>query len=252
MSAGDKPRLELPEPVVEHYPRNVAKQVICELKFPALLDLESSPPRELQAKLRHDFPHYEVGWSVSLDPGSSTPRNEPNYLFRSRDKLWVYSLKASAMTLETTRYVRFSEFLGKLNGIIDASSKHLDLVFFTRVGLRYVNAVPAKQGDLEGWVNPALVSVLGEKRLGWKVELFQEVRGYAKNGSYSFRHGIAPNTQGNGDYIIDTDFYREDVELQDAKTVLTALNLESYGLFEWAIGERAREYMRGKGPNAAV
>jgi uncharacterized protein (TIGR04255 family) len=246
VSGAEKARLNIPPRDVEQYARNVAKQVVCELKFPALLDLETSPPRALQAALRHEYPHYDVGWNVSLDPGSTSPRHEPRYLFKDREKVWTLALRPSSMSLETTRYVRFSDFLERLKGIIAATSKHLDLVFFTRVGLRYINAIPVRQSSLSGWVNPVLVSAVSERRLGWMVECFQELRGYALHGLFSLRHGMTPNSEGEGDYLIDTDFYRETVEIGDAAHVLTQLNQESYGLFEWCIGDTARRYMRGE------
>ncbi len=236
-------RLELPTQGRELFARNFVRQVVAELRFPALLDLEAEVPKALRQEVRREYPISEAVTMVTLNPGTVAPRSEPQYTFKTRDKTWTFGVRPSALTLESVRYVRFAEFAERITTLIGTASKHMDLVFFTRVGLRYVNALPVKQGSINGWLNDALEGPLAEKRLGWLTECFQQLHGYAQAGRFSLRHGIEPNTQGKGEYIIDTDFYREDVELAQAPSLLTTLNRESFSLFIWTLGDKAISFL---------
>jgi uncharacterized protein (TIGR04255 family) len=67
-------------------------------------------------------------------------------------------------------------------------SKHNRLRLLHRIGLRYINTIPIEDGDLNGWINPALVSILTEGP--WALQKCDtEVRGYTNVGNYTFRHG---------------------------------------------------------------
>lgn len=59
-----------------------------------------------------------------------------------------------------------------------------------------------------------------------------------------FQHGLDPNVStGQERYFFDSDFYALDVESAHLKDMLAHFNSQSYRLFEWAIGNKAREHM---------
>ena len=137
--------------------------------------------------------------------------------------------------------------------IIAASKEERDSDFFVRVGLRYIDFLPVDQDNLEGWVNKDLVIPLLDGTYGSIKEFWQTVRGETTSGGYTLRHGLRdtappqPGAQhGQMKYVLDMDFYKEDVEEADVGDLLRSLHDEAFSLFAWAIGEKAREHMGWK------
>ena len=151
--------LTLPEVERAHFEKNFIKTAVCELRFPALLEFETKPPIQLQKELRREFPHYERQQSVSL---GDVQDKEARYLFRSRKGEWLVSFKASAISIETSRYTHFAEFFAQIQTVVTKSKPLLDTDFFTRVGLRYINELTIDDGKLEGWINDVLIGPLVE------------------------------------------------------------------------------------------
>ncbi len=230
------------------FSRNVIQLATCELRFPVVLEFESKPPIKLQAALRKDYPRYDKNISVTFRPGSKEPIEEIRHFFRSKKKNWTVSFRPFSIALETDSYTNFEEFKSRLLSIVKASEKTMDSDFLTRIGLRYINEIRAEQSDLEGWVNKELVSPLTSGHFGEVDRIFQEVRGRFSDGLFSLRHGYPGEGPGERDkYIIDLDFYQEDVEIKDVEETLVKLHDSCYDLFDWSISEKARKYMSGSG-----
>lgn len=120
----------------------------------------------------------------------------------------------------------------------------IDSDFFTRVGLRYINALPTGRARA-GWINPVLTSVLDLGVLGDVHDHWTEVRGFASGGGeYSLRYGYPPQAGKDRDYVIDLDFYALSVDVDDLFPLLDRFSREAHNLFEWCIGDQARDAMR--------
>ena len=225
------------------FERSFIRSAVCELRFPILLEMESSPPpSQLGKRLRREYPLYERKDSVSLKPGSAPVETENIHCFMTKTREWTVAFKAYALSLETKNYEGFTKFLERLMYVVEGSRTLIDADFFTRVGLRYVNALPARR-DLSGWVRKSLVESLADGTYG-DVELFQQqVRGIARRGKYTFRHGIGefkgPPEDGH-EYTLDFDFYAENVPFDSLQELLNDLHSECFAFFCWAIGEEAR------------
>jgi len=229
--------LNLPDIPVVQFQRNFIKVAACELRFPTLLEFETSPPTQLQKVLRKDYPYYEPAQSVRVSPGSFG--HEMKYLFRSRKRDWVVTFHASAIILETNRYTNFGEFSNRLEMLIKQSQPLLDTDFFTRVGLRYIDEIPIEDGELSGWVRDDLVASLTAGVYGEVERYLQEVRGAAQAGNYIFKHGIRDN---NPDvYYLDFDFYEANVSSSEVIPIVGDFNQESFRFFHWALGNKALE-----------
>lgn len=229
----DVPRVEPVE-----FERNFIKTVVCELRFPTLLELETQKPVNFQKALRKEYPLYEAKLNVSVELGGTTT-SAHNHVMHSKDRGWAVSLRPSALGLETSRYTNFEEFEKRLKAVLNAARPFIDSNFFTRVGLRYVNAVPIEQGKVEGWVNSALVKPLTDGVFGTVDQALHEIRGRTATGKYSFRHGIPPRTQGPGEYLLDFDLYEEGVEDSRVLDLVKGLHVEAFAFFSWALGEKA-------------
>lgn len=225
-----------PAPPVE-FERNFIKTAVCELRFPTLLELESRIPDDFQRSLRADYPFYERTTSATVGLTLNTVQQ---HQFRSRDQGWTVVLKSFAVAIETSKYVNFEGFLTRFERVLKAATKLLDTDFFTRVGIRYINVLPIKSGDLARWVNPVLVSPLSDGIYGDAEHFWQEVRGKAPRGAFTFRHGLGNGNVGDlGTYVLDLDFYDENGEWKNLISILKQLHEQSSGLFRWAVGSEA-------------
>jgi uncharacterized protein (TIGR04255 family) len=232
--------LTLPDIEAVVFARNFIQTAVCELRFPTLVEFETQPPTQLQKALRKDYPYYESGQAVIVRP--ETVNREARYLFKSRKKDWTVSFKSSAIALETSRYTSFEEFLMRFRRLLEKSQPLLDTDFFTRIGLRYVDAISIKDDNLSGWVRDDLVPPLVKGVYGTVEQCVQEVRGFTEVGRYTFKHGTLAKTQdGFKIYNLDFDFYEENVQLDKVIPLLEQFNQLSFRFFHWAIGPKALE-----------
>lgn len=217
---------------------------VCELRFPTLLELETKEPAKFQTAIRKEYPYYSKGKNLNIELGDENPSFETVYNFISKEQGWTIGLKPSSITLETKTYKNFSEFLERLLKVIDKVKPIIDTDFFTRVGLRYIDTLPVKTDSVNEWINPELTNQLINGKLGKPESYWQEIVGNTFCGKYIFRHGIKNNN--HNDYILDFDFYDENVELKDIGQKIRDLHDESIKLFFWSLGKKSLEYMNSK------
>lgn len=235
--------LQVPSVRAAHFSRNFIRLAVCELRFPTLFELEADrPPLGLAKALRKEYPTHDFIKNVNINPGGLAQANA--HAFRSKKARWTVTLRAAAITLETAEYDAFAEFEQRLSFVLTAAASTIDSDFFTRVGLRYVNALPFDAREINSWVNPALVAALGDGVFGDVEEHWLRVRGPTAVGGYTFQHGLnaSPRVQPP-EYILDFDFYREDVDLAEAVRVVRHLHELEFAMFNWSIGPKAKEYL---------
>jgi len=231
----------VPKAAPVEFEQNFITTAVCELRFPTLLELESRVPEDFQRALRKDYPHYEKGQSALLGLRLSTVQH---HQFRSKDKHWTVVMHAFGLSLTSERYTNFEEFFSRFERLLKPAAKVLDTDFFTRLGLRYVNHLPVALGALDGWVNPALIQPLVLGNFGDVDRCWQEVRGRARDSSFSLRHGLGDAENGApGKYVIDLDFYAENGSWDGLVPALKLLHEQSSDLFRWVVGPRAIEAM---------
>jgi len=151
----------------ERFRRNTIHQAFCELRFPSLPDIENDPPRDLVKRVRPTFPHHEhvVGANIGITDKGLEQVPQGTHRFLSRDRRWNAWLRKSSIGLETSSYTDFDGFISQVRSLLEAAQPSLDTDFFTRIGLRYVNLLPATPGDVQGWVNNQIVGPLRERPL---------------------------------------------------------------------------------------
>jgi len=141
-----------------HYSRPQLAEVICQLRFPAILSIGAREPADFQDAIRAMFPRYAAKQEQPAPkitglgtPGARLEAQNPiiNYNFVSADGKWKLNLTNSFISLSTVAYSGWEEF-----------GKHFDLplaqfiriyqpAFFERLGLRYVNIFSRKALGLE-------------------------------------------------------------------------------------------------------
>ncbi len=242
----------LPPAEPARYARNFLQQVVCELRFPTLFDLNNSVPPPLFVKeFRKEYPYHQHQVNdVSVNDQSFEQVHV--HVFRNRRADYTVSLRSSAVTLECTVYTSFEDFKARLSRLIDVASQIIDSDFFTRVGLRYVNAVPmVLQPDVKdnlrefsGWLRSDLVQPILEHDMGILAEYWSRIAGMAEFGRYTMNHGIGVHNRTQAQsYILDFDFSKEAVELSDTLAALDELHKHQFSMFDWSLGPKAREFL---------
>ncbi len=127
------------------FKRRQLLEVICQLRFPDILKIESTDPAEFQDRTRGRIS------AVSEKGGAAAPQivnGKPvpqgtvnNYQFISEDSQWKVSLTKGFVALSTHGYLRWEEFAKRLDRVLAALIQLYQPAYFTRVGLRYINAI---------------------------------------------------------------------------------------------------------------
>ena len=158
------------------YVRSPLVEVICQLRFPAILTINTKEPAEFQEAVRHGFPRYAAR-KEQLPPkvtglGTPNPKLEQqpavvNHSFVSADGLWKINLTKDFIALSTLRYTQWEDFALRLDKPLAQFIQVYEPAFFERVGLRYVNAVSRKALGLtdllwDDLIRSPYLGILGE------------------------------------------------------------------------------------------
>ena len=150
MLFSDRPR--------SHYPNSPAHEVICQLRFPTILTINTVEPADFQEAIREDFPQYARRQDATPPKvsglGGPNPRVEQqppvtNYHFLSADGKWKLNLTKDFIALSTLRYTGWEEFARHLDKPLAAFIKLYKPAYFQRVGIRYINLFSRQKLGLE-------------------------------------------------------------------------------------------------------
>lgn len=161
------------------YANAPAHEVICQLRFPTILTINSTEPAALQEAIRADFPQYAHRQDVAPPQisglGGPTPQIKQlppvsNYHFLSADGLWKVNLTQNFLALSTLRYTGWEDFSRLLDKALASFIRIYQPAHFERVGLRYVNIISRQKLGLTGtpWhqlLAPAYTGPLAEPEL---------------------------------------------------------------------------------------
>ncbi len=142
-------------------------EVICQLRFPAILSIAAKEQVEFQERERRDIPRFSSQQErLSAKPGSEGAM-VTNYSFISEDGAWKLNLTSGFIALSTRRYQRWEDFAQRLDKPLAGFLRIYEPAFFERIGLRYVNAFSRSRMGLEAtpWsdlIAPAFLGVLAE------------------------------------------------------------------------------------------
>lgn len=235
------------QPLLKRAPLALA---VCQLRFPLVLGFSDDLVRPLQVALAAEFPDVEVQDLQQVQFGPEgitvTGQHQRLYRFRTHEKDWVVSVGATALSLETTSYRGFYDFIGRWGRIAEAAIAALDLRHQERLGLRYVNELPAPAGatreDLLELVREELLGPVGaHERTQRLLKAWQELRFQQDDGACTMQHGYDQRAENGWSYVLDFDYYDEQakaIELESQMRALAQYNHRTYELFQWAVNEQ--------------
>ena len=112
-------------------------EVICQLRFPTILSIDTEVPSAFQETIRARFPRYEVRDENLPSPGGM--KKQKNHSFISADGSYKLSLTQHFIALSTMRYTGWENFASWLDEPLMHFINVYKPAFFERIGLRYLN-----------------------------------------------------------------------------------------------------------------
>ena len=131
------------------YEKNQLIEVICQLRFPTILAIDSKEPVDFQETVRDNFPRYQCQMEQVPGPDGKA-MGIHNHSFISEDGTRKLSLTRNFIALSTMRYTSWEDFAGALDEPLGQLIRIYRPAFFERVGLRYVNGFSRERLSLEG------------------------------------------------------------------------------------------------------
>ena len=160
------------------YGKNQLGEVICQLRFPEILTIETNVPAQFQEAIRVQFPHYSVRKEAPAPkltgmPGNFQLEKQPmnnNYQFVSADGVWRVNLTSRFISLACNHYTSWEDFAAKLDKPLAAFIQIYRPAFFERVGLRYLNFISKKELSVENlpWrdlIQPQYLGILADEEI---------------------------------------------------------------------------------------
>jgi uncharacterized protein (TIGR04255 family) len=264
MTVAKKVRREMPFPQVERviFGTNPLEEVICQLKFPPILKIDTETPAAFQDRIRANYPFYRNLQGMGLSP---VPHNLVNlgggpfpmmpggvsHLFSSKDEQWTLALTREFLGLTCKRYKQWEEFRDHLSQSFAALRDLYSPHFFVRVGLRYRNLIRRSRLGLVGldWselLKPWIAGAYSSPHVRGDVEnnsIQMLIRLKNDLGRVLVSSG-AFKERGTDEecYLIDADFFTErHTEPSDVLEHLDSLNVQSDRFFHWCIGDTLRD-----------
>jgi len=248
------------------YKINPLDRVICQLRFPPILRIDSEVPALFQEAIRGEFPLYNekveiqqelaVGIKSQFSPEVikqlSKQSTNKNHEFSSEDNIWKINLNRNFLSISTSQYHKWEEFIEKFKTSLKALSDIYSPPFFTRVGLRYVDIFDRSKLGIPGasWselLKPHFLGLLSSE-IGNDIRHCENVfevslaenRGIARIAT-SFVLNLKLKEQC---YMIDSDFYStQKTPFLDLDDQLNFLHARATRLIRWIITDKLHKAM---------
>lgn len=266
MLFSDHPRTE--------YPHAPAHEVICQLRFPSILSINTKEPADFQEAIRDAFPQYAIRQDTPAPQitglGGPSPqlRTQPpvtNYNFVSADGLWKLNLTENFIALSTLRYSGWETFARTLDKPLAEFIALYRPAYFERAGLRYVNIFSRERLALRGcrWAElfaPAYLGPLAGEDVReedvistacdfqLKLDSSCQAKIHAGPGLVNVNQPNAPKDP-EVKFILDIDLSMgagQKLSCNLAAGALETLHAHAASLFEGAITDRMRSALLGR------
>jgi uncharacterized protein (TIGR04255 family) len=247
------------------YKKNPLTEVLCQLRFPSILRIDTEPPAAFQERVRQEYPLYSEGvrQEIALPqlPKQIAQRLGEElgfskigkaYDFLSPDREWTIGLTRDFLALSTQRYERWEGFREHLQLPLRSLLAEYAPPFFTRIGLRYQDiirrsALGQEDANWSELLQPHISGELASDVSGDLESTMRQTVIRLPDGRSHVRivHGLVEiPAPPEVCYVIDSDFYTDQqTEPEDATDTLNAFNTQSRRLFRWCITDRLHRSM---------
>jgi uncharacterized protein (TIGR04255 family) len=245
------------------YHKNQLADVICQLRFPEILSIETNLPAQFQDAIRDTFPQYSAKKEVAAPklegvPGNLSVVNQPatvNYQFVSQDGTWRVNLTSKFISLTCSKYTCWEEFAKQLDKPLAAFIQIYKPAYFERVGLRYLNFISKNALSLQNvpfseLFQPQYLGILGDEeiredqttRSGVDAEF--TIRGGCRAKIHAGPGLVKRNGRAETEikFIFDQDLYMSgNVPVNYSAGTLEILHSQAFSIFRDAITDTLHE-----------
>ena len=240
-------------------------EVICQLRFPAILSIDTKEPADFQETVREKFPRYHT--QIDRVPGQGPdrkPQEATNHNFLTEDGSYKLNMTKRFISLSTMRYTGWEEFARTLDEPLGHFISIYRPAYFERVGLRYLNGFSRRALGLEDrrWndlFQPQYLSVLDDdgvdenKVLKCTVDLEMRLDGRASlklhagpgavKRTLRTPEGLKTVQEQEIRFIFDQDLFVGKVTLPEVTETLEALHGHADRVFSDAITDTLHDAM---------
>ena len=256
------------------YKQNPLEEVLCQLRFPTILEIKTVDPAAFQNEIRSRYPLYSKEGDDSLLSGSLglpkevadivaqfpiARRESVTHKFLTESSERYISLAPEFLAVTETDYTRWEDFKAQIALAMKAVETEYHPSFYSRIGLRYVDIIDKaniglSEATWDSLINPAVIGMLGAPDVGDRVreissivliELDDEV---VRGGGVRVRHGLVKAEDDREVYKIDVDsFTAERSGSKDVLRILDIFNRLAGNFFRWAITDKLRDALGPRG-----
>lgn len=246
--------MELPARQRSFYTKSPLVEVVCQLRFPTVLEIAEGLPAEFQRRIADDYPLLEVrelfhisGFPLEAPP---SPIKSLAFDFYTEDRSSKATLTSSFLAITTNSYVRWEDFREQMSRLLGALVDIYRVKYFTRSGLRYQNIIRPDKLEIgtalpSDLLSDALIGPVIE--FGSKLESHESVTEFQRSGGKNvcLRFAITNETEPESvAYVVDCDVYSQELFKADANALLQLLdsfNGEASHIFRWCIKQPLHE-----------
>lgn len=248
------------------YKNNPLDKVICQLRFPPILKIDTKVPDEFQERIRGSFPEFSEKAEIKLPIFKSaqkdtpaevlqsiTPTGNKNYEFSSEDKVWTINLTRTFLALSTKNYKRREDFRAHLDAPLQAFIEIYNPSVFSRVGLRYIDIIKRSKLNLKDipWselLKKHVLWLLGSSDVNKNIRSFQaqcEIELEDETSIARIITGLVDGQESDEEcFMIDTDFFTtKKTAISDVGSKLDYFHVQGSRLIQWLITERLHKAM---------
>lgn len=248
------------------YQKNQLGEVICQLRFPEILTIETNVPAQFQEAIRQQFPRYSVRREspppkLEGAPGNMRLQPQPqtnNYQFVSMDGKWRVNLTSKFISLACSGYTCWEDFAAMLDKPLVTFIQLYRPAFFERVGLRYLNFISRKDLQLDGTpfrelLQPQYLGLLADEEINEfnttrnSIDAELAIRGGCRAKIHAGPGRVKRNGQDDPEvkFILDLDLYMAgNVPVNHSAGALETLHSQAYPIFRGAITDSLHDAMQ--------
>lgn len=251
------------------YNKNPLNRVICQLRYPPILSIDSEIPSAFQDSIRSKFPLYseKVEFQQEIASGLKTqflPETikqlsnnsiTKNHEFCGEDGVWKINLTRTFLSISTSVYVRWEDFIERFQDSYKALIDIYKPPFFTRIGLRYVDIFDRSKLCLNdvSWTDllqPYFLGLLSStvSKEVKNCENVYEINLSDNESIVRIRTSFVQNVQNNEQcYMVDSDFFTpKRTFLNMTFEKLEFLHQMATLLIQWIITDKLHNAMEPK------
>ena len=237
-------------------------EVTYQLNFPAILSIEAKEPVNFQEAIRKKYPVYNQQVEQQNEVLVNVENAKANAIFNqqqvrklhhfiSEDQQWRVTLAKDMLAFSTVKYDTWEDLTARTVDVIKAFVDEYSPAFFTRLGLRYIDAIERPVLGLQEtpWnelLQPHLCGCLG-----YKTEGSVQVRNSNVNAEVAFDDVLVNIASGLGTvdhhdgktpseaFILNCDYYiSKRITITDLASMAAKLHDRSHTFFRESITDK--------------